>query len=254
VEQTAEKSRDPKSQPSSTRPKPPKIVEKHEHIQGRGIISSLSLGLTDGVITNVAFLAGFAGAVNNLSFIQFAGIAAMIAGSVSMFFGGLNASRSEQDLFKADLTREASEIELEPEEERLELMNFYMQKGLTKEESEIVVRRVTTNKEKWLEDILMHELHIHEEKLENPLKIAGVIGLAFFIGALVPLLCYFIVPNRFNSILISVATSLIFLFVVGGWKGHLSSRKFWRAGTEMFLIGAAASALLYLIGSLLVFV
>ena len=230
-----------------------KIVEKHKHIPARGLISRLALGLTDGVVTNVAFLAGFAGAIQSLQFIRLAGIASMLAGGVSMFFGGLSAARADEDLFREDSRRELNEIESEPEEERQELKSFYLGKGLTSEESDIVVRRITADKKRWLEDLLMHELHLHKEELENPVKIAAVIGFAFLAGAFVPLCGYLLANQRSLAIELSVGFSLIFLFLSGGWKGRLSGRKFLRAGFEMFLIGAAASILLFLIGSLLVF-
>ncbi|MDA4129760.1 MAG: VIT1/CCC1 transporter family protein [Thaumarchaeota archaeon] len=231
-----------------------KIEEKHKHIPGRGLIGNLALGLTDGVITNVAFLAGFAGANQGIAIIRFAGYASMLAGAVSMFFSGLNASRAEHDLFKADANRELLEIEQEPDEEKQELKNIYIEKGLTAKESEIVVRRISSDKQKWLDDLLIHEIHVSREELEHPLKMASVIGLSFLIGALVPLLGYLFSIDRVVSIATSVILSLVFLFFVGGWKGRLVERKFWRAGLEMLLIGVAASSLLFLIGYVLVFV
>lgn len=231
-----------------------KIEEKHKHIPARGLISNLLLGLTDGVVTNVAFLAGFAGAVQSLEFIRLAGFASMLAGAISMFFGGLSAARANQDLFKADSRRELNEIESEPDEERQELKEFYLDKGLTQEESEIVVNRITSDKKRWLDDLLMHELHLHREELENPIKVATVIGAAFLLGAIVPLIGYLLTPQKTLGIELSVSFSLVFLFLVGGWKGRLSGRKFLTAGIEMFLIGAGASALLFLIGSLFTFV
>lgn len=235
----------------SSRGQPDKEV--HQHIHGRGVIRDIMLGLSDGVITNVAFLAGFSGAVQSIEIIRFAGISAMLAGAVSMFFGGLIAARSERDMFRADSIRESTEIETEPDEERSELKTFYLQKGLTDEESETVVSRITSDRKKWLEDLLMHELHIHETKLERPLKTAAVIGLSFLFGALIPLISYLWINMISTAILSSVASSLVFLFVVGGWKGKLSGRRFSAAGLEMLLIGAAAAAMLFLIGSLLVF-
>lgn len=212
------------------------------------------LGLSDGVITNLAFLAGFSGAIQNLDVIRVAGMAAMLAGGVSMFFGGLVAARSENDLFRADSFRESKEIEQEPEEERTELKNFYLEKGLSEEESNLVISRITANKKKWLEDLLMHELHIHESKLERPLKVAMIIGLSFVAGAFVPLSGFIISATKFGAIVASVVVSLIFLFLAGGWKGRVSGRRFWVAGLEMLLIGACAATLLYIIGSLSAFV
>ncbi|MDG6906079.1 MAG: VIT1/CCC1 transporter family protein [Nitrososphaerota archaeon] len=231
-----------------------KSEEKHHHIRGRGTIRDLMLGLSDGVVTNVAFLSGFSGAIENLHVIRLAGAAAMMAGAISMFFGGLVAARSENDLFRADAKRESEEINLEPEEEKQELKTFYMEKGLTEQESDIVLKRITSNKAKWLEDLLMHELHIHQEKRERPIRVASIIGLSFLIGAFVPLLGFLVSNDRFFAIVVSALMSLFFLFITGSVKGRISGRRFWAAGFEMLLIGGCAAALLYLIGSFTAFV
>jgi VIT1/CCC1 family predicted Fe2+/Mn2+ transporter len=97
------------------------------------------------------------------------------------------SARSEHDLFKADSSREAYEMEHEPDEEKWELKWIYMDKGLTEQEADMVVSRLLTNKEKFLEDMLMNELHVHEHNLQNPYKLGAVIGLSFLIGSFVPL-------------------------------------------------------------------
>lgn len=238
---------------ATTAPPSRGIQEKHPHIRGRGIVSSFALGLSDGVVTNLAFLAGFSGAVNNLEIIKLAGVASMFAGAVSMFFGGLIAGRTERDLFRADSAREAYEIDTEPEEEKAELERFYREKGLSKDESDIVVKRIASNRKKWLEDMLMHELSINEARLEDPLKVALAIGFSFLLGAVIPLIPYLFFSEKFVAIIFSVYISLFFLFLAGGWKGNLSNRRFWRAGVEMLLVGAVATAILYVIGSLITF-
>jgi vacuolar iron transporter family protein len=227
--------------------------ELHAHIRGRGIISNIALSLSDGLVTNLAFLTGLAGGAASLEVIRFAGFTVMIAGAVSMFFGGLVAARSENDLFKADAMREMSEIEQEPEEEKSELKSFYLQKGLTSEEADIVVKRITSDKRKWLDDLLVHELHIHHESLENPFKSALAMGFAFLAGALVPLAIYLVLLSKSVALIPSVLISLAFLFAAGAWKGKISNRSALRSGLEMLAIGAAASALLYVIGLLIGF-
>lgn len=214
----------------------------------------MALGISDGLVTNIAFLAGFAGAGSIIATIRLAGVAAMIAGAVSMFFGGILAGRSERDLFAADSKREASEIESEPDEERQELRGYYLRKGLTKEEADAVVGRITVDKQKWLEDILVHELHIHEAVLENPYKMGGAIGLSFLLGAFVPLIPYLIFATIGSAVYASILLSLLFLFVVGLWKGMIVKKNKIRNGLEMLLVGVIASMLLYGIGHLLVFV
>ena len=228
--------------------------EKHKHIQARNYIADSALGLSDGLITNLSFLTGFSGAISSIALIRVAGIAAMLAGSVSMFFGGLLATRSHIDLYHADSKREGYEIAHEPEEERRELKNFYLEKGLTEAEAKTVVDRVTSNKEKWLEDMLIHELHLHKSELGNPYKKGVIIGFSFLVGSLVPLLPYLLLTLKDYSVLASLSTSLLFLFVVGAWKGRIVGKNIWRSGIEMLSVGVAGSILLYAIGIALFFV
>jgi vacuolar iron transporter family protein len=229
-------------------------VERHPHIAGRGLISASALGLADGLVTNLAFLTGFSGAVSSDSLIRFAGLAAMLAGSVSMFFGGILSARSEHDLFRADSTREAYEMEHETDEEKAELKRIYMDKGLTEEEAGMVVERLLTNKEKFLEDMLTNELHVHEHNLQNPYKLGAVIGLSFLLGSFVPLAPYYAVSAKSSALVVSVAVSLTFLFAAGEWKGRIVKRKPLRSGLETLAIGAVAAGILFLIGSAFTFV
>src|SRR6266571_260222 len=209
--------------------------ERHKHIRARGYIGSSALGISDGLLTNLVFLSGFAGAI-------------------SVSFAGFLAQRSEYDLYHADARREAGEIEQEPEEEKSELRKFYIAKGLNQDEAEKIVEKISANKEKFLEDILMHELHVHETRLENPIKMGGVIGLSFLVGALIPLAPFIILPTKNSSILAAALIAPLFLFGVGVWRGRIVGRKIWRSGLETLIIGVAASAVLYLIGTALVFV
>jgi vacuolar iron transporter family protein len=232
----------------------PKYQEKHKHIQGRGLISSAALGLTDGLVTNLSFLTGLGGAVSGIDLIRIAGLAAMIAGAVSMFFGGILGARSEYDLFKADSDREAYEIDHEREEEIMELKSLYREKGLTEAEANMVVARVSSDRERFLEDMLANELHIHRAELQSPYRVGAVIGLSFLLGALMPLLPYYAFSAREYAVAGSVILSLVFLFAAGSWKGRIAKRTYWKSGLETLLIGAAATALLYVIGTLVGFV
>jgi len=229
-------------------------AELHEHIRGRAWIADMALGLSDGMITSLSFLTGFAGAIGSLQLIKVAGAAAMLAGSVSMFFGGFMATRADYDLFEADSDREAYEIAHEPEEERRELKEFYLRKGLTEDETETVVKRITSNRESWLEDMLLHELHLHRGELGAPLNVGCVLGASFMLGAFVPLLPYLLFASKLPAVLTSLIGSLIFLFAVGALRGNIAKKNIWKRGAETLLIGITGSAILYIIGIFLSFV
>ncbi len=204
-------------------------------------------------MTNLAFLSGFAAVESNIHLVRIAGAASMLAGAISMLFSGILAGRSEYELFQADKKREASEIEEEPEEEKGELRGFYIAKGLTSEEAEKIVGRIASNKEKFLEDILMHELHVHQTRLPNPIKMGGVIGLSFLVGALIPLVPFLFIQESTAALAVSALISPLFLFTVGAWKGRVVRRKLWKSGLETLLIGVAAAGILYLIGGVIGF-
>ena len=229
-------------------------LEKHPHIRGRHLIADSALGLSDGLITNLSFLTGFSGATSNIGLIRLAGLAAMIAGAVSMFFGGILAARSEKDMYLADLRREAYEIKYEPEEERRELTSFYRNMGVSEAEAEVIVKKITANPKSWLEDMLIHELHIHKAELRSQYEKGGTTGISFLIGALVPLLPYCLFAFKGESLMISLLTSLSFLVIIGVWKGKITEKNVWRSGIEMLAVGIVGSTILYIIGIFLGFV
>jgi predicted membrane protein (TIGR00267 family) len=102
--------------------------------------------------------------------------------------------------------------------------------------------------------MLANELHIHRSHLEKPYKVGLVIGLSFLVGALVPLLPYYITTEKTISVVASVIFSLAFLFGAGAWKGRIVGREIWRSGLETLLVGALAGAILFAIGTASTFV
>src|SRR2546428_13970466 len=68
--------------------------ERHKHIRARGYIGSSALGISDGLLTNLVFLSGFAGAIYDIQTIRQEGNASVIAGAIYMYFAGLLTSRS----------------------------------------------------------------------------------------------------------------------------------------------------------------
>lgn len=222
--------------------------EIHKHIRARSYIGSSALGVSDGLVTNFAFLSGFAAATSDIVAIRIAGVASMLAGAISMFFAGIIAGRSEYELYEADAKREAGEIEEEPDEEKEELRRFYLAKGLTSDQARIVVEQISSDKSKFLEDILMHELHVHRTKLPDPIKVGGVIGLSFLVGGLIPLVPFLLIATKIDSLIVAGLVSPIFLFSVGAWRGVAVGRRFWKTGLETLAIGLVAALVLYLIG------
>jgi VIT1/CCC1 family predicted Fe2+/Mn2+ transporter len=226
--------------------------ERHPHIRGRGIIGPIVLGGSDGIIENMALTSALNGAGLDFGTILLAGASFAIAGAVSMFFGNYLSARSELDTLRMDIERERMEIETEPEEERRELEDLLRQEGYGEREIDVILNRVTEDKELWLRAQLRHELHLHTEDVTfNPLSRAAPAGLVFLFGALIPLVPYLTPVQHFAALILSLSLSLTALFALGFTKLVTFRHTSVRNGIEMAIIGGVAALLLYGVGRIL---
>ena len=110
------------------------LEREEEHIVGGGKIRSAILGLNDGLISTFTLLVGVAAASfaggGGTSIIILTGIAAMVSGSISMGLGEYVSSKSEYNYIRNEIKKERAEIELFPDEEKLEVRNYFEKMGL----------------------------------------------------------------------------------------------------------------------------
>lgn len=155
------------------------------------------------------------------------------------------------DALRIDMEREMMEIETEPEEERRELEELLKKEGYAQREVDVIMNRLTKNKEMWLRAQLMHELHLHLEDLRSgPMGRAAAAGVAFFLLALVSLVPYLSGLTRVSALIPSAALSLTALFILGS-KVFTLRHVTLRSGVESVAIGTLAAVLLYGFGLLL---
>ena len=128
----------------------------------------------------------------------------------------------EIDLFDADYKRELYEIENEPEEERQEMIEFYSKKGLSKADTRRIVSSITKSKTKWLEDMLLNEVHVHKDELGSPIQAGATMGLACLVGGFVPLAPYVFVGSLPTAITTSIIIAYSSLFIIGSIKGKMT--------------------------------
>jgi VIT1/CCC1 family predicted Fe2+/Mn2+ transporter len=227
-------------------------TEKHPHLPGRKIIDRIVLGGTDGIIESLAATAGLNGARQPFSIILVAGLAFAIAGAVSMFASNFLSRRTERESIKMDIEREKLEIETEPEEEKRELENLLKTEGYNEKEVDVIMKRVTRDKDMWLRVQLRHELNLDADELESSsIRKSFPPGLAFFAGALVPLIPYLSPFQSTIALLVSVGFSLVALFIMGSTKFLTVGKVNVASGLEMTLVGAGAAALLFTVGRLI---
>lgn len=227
----------------------PRIYEEEAwHSPSGRLVREVVFGINDGVISTVSFLFGVVGAFASHQVVLISGLAEVLAGTVSMFFGGYLSTKSQQEFFEHEIAREKREIEETPARERDEIRRIYGAKGFRDEkELDLVVERITADKKIWLKCMMEEELGLILESMDSPFKVGTVIGASFLVGGFIPL-----VPFIFLDTPSALKTSLVFtgaaLFLLGGIKTTITRRSWIRSGLEVLFIGIFAATAGYLIG------
>ena len=138
-------------------------------------------GAQDGLVSTLALVTAVAAAVtgDSNSFILVAGLAGALAGMISMATGAFLGSRAEEDLKRAEIAKEARELEEHPAEELAELVSLYQREGLSLREARGLADKVSEDKDLWLRTLLEKELGISPEMTSNAMKDALTMGAAF---------------------------------------------------------------------------
>jgi len=213
-------------------------------------IREVVFGMQDGLVSTVAVAASIMAATAHRPIVFIAGLTTAMAGTIAMSTGSYLASKAEKDLHSAEIEKEARELATHPEEEMAELIELYLQEGLTMEESEKMAERVASDRKLWLKTLTEKELGLAPEDLASPTKDALTMGISFMLGALVPLVPYIFI-GAMPVIVVSIAVTVATLFVVGLVKARVTGKHPLRAGLEVMLIGTASGVLGYLIGAVL---
>lgn len=206
------------------------------------------LGANDGIVSIAALVVGVAAATSDLGPIIVAGVAGIVAGSLSMALGEYVSVHSQRDSEASLIARERKELLEQPEEELLELADIYEAKGLSKETALLVASELTEH-----DAFAAHldaELGIDERTLTNPWHAALSSAVSFLAGALLPMLAITLTPEELRIPLTFVA-SIIALALTGGIGAYLGQATMLKPVVRMIIGGSLALALTWLIGHLL---
>jgi VIT1/CCC1 family predicted Fe2+/Mn2+ transporter len=143
------------------------------------------LGANDGIMSTSGLILGVAGATSDRNQILVAGVAAVVAGSISMAGGEYTSVSAQKDSEKAALSVERKELKENPEGELRELQWFYEQKGMSSEVARQVAIELTEKDA--LKAHAEAELGIDSEHHVSPGQAALSSFVAFAAGGMLPL-------------------------------------------------------------------
>jgi VIT1/CCC1 family predicted Fe2+/Mn2+ transporter/rubrerythrin len=221
------------------------------HVRGGGWIGQAIYGVNDGLGAAFGVVSGVAGATAvKGNWILLSGFATMLASALSMGSGAYLATKSEREVYEAEMEREKKEIEENPEEEREELQLIYQLKGFTEEEAKSMVQRLAAQPDQMLKTLAHEELGLSEQSFPNEWKSAVSAMLSTAVGASIPVIP-FIFSSGVQALVISFVVSTLAHFAVGASKVIVTGRSWLKSGTEMTLIGIGEAAITYAIGMLI---
>jgi len=224
-------------------------AEKRRLFERLSSIREIVFGVQDGVLTTAGVLCGLSGAVSQHSQVALAALASTAAGALSMAAGAYLGARAETEVLRAELDLVRVEAAAKPYTVQEGLLDELCKEGLSRETAFRVVRLLSTAPKALASTAEAKMFGLSGPILGNPALDGLVMGIAFLVGAVVPLLPYMLITiPRYDLGGALVATALT-LFGVGyfeGWLAHRSDR--WRSGIRFLAIAMSAAAAGYLIG------
>ena len=227
-------------------------LEKGERWHKKIGIKEIVFGFQDNSIAILALLAGVIGGSLQRGQILLAGLAAVIAGAISVAIGDYVSSKSEVEYFESEISRENLEIQDNSPVEREEVRQIYMKKAqFTESELSSIENRITSDKKAWLDTMAKEELGIVRERFVHPLKVALIMMVAETVGGLVPLSPLLFTQNIMTGFIAAIIVTFASLFAIGVWKTTFTGKNKLFSGVEMIVAGVIATVIPYLIGSYL---
>ena len=224
---------------------------RHRAASGGNALRAAVLGANDGPLSNFSLVMGVIGAAFSSQTILITGLAGLLAGSDSMAMGEWISVQTSRELYGRQIRIEEQEIEEVPAEEEEELALIYEAKGLPKDQARSLAARLTADRKSALDTLSREELGIDPEELGGSARGAAVSSYVLFaVGAIVPVFPFLFLTG-WPAIATSALASVVGLFILGAATTLFTGRSVLLAGSRQVLVGAAAAALTYVLGTLL---
>jgi len=223
------------------------IGHTHRDVSG-GWLRPAVFGAMDGLVTNIALVAGVGGAGAGRDVIVLSGVAGLIAGAFSMALGEYASVQTQNESVRAEVAVERAEIKRNPVAEQAELVDMYVEMGLTRDTAERVAKEVHADEELAVKVHITQELGVDPDEAPSPWVAGASSFLCFSIGALFPLLPYLL---GFDSLMAGLGVGALGLVVAGSISAGFTARPWWFGGLRQLGFGVIAAGATYIVGTLI---
>jgi len=221
---------------------------EERHRTGRiGWLRAAVLGANDGIVSTASLVLGVAAAHATHSNVLVAGVAGLVAGSMSMAAGEYVSVHSQADSEQAALDLERAELAADDKGEHAELTGIYVARGLDPSLARQVAVQLMAHDA--LGAHARDELGISDAFRARPIQAALASAASFAVGAALPLVIIVLAPAARLIPLVS-GTSLLFLALLGGLAARVGGAGVWKGALRVTFWGALAMAITAGVGAL----
>lgn len=221
----------------------------HRSVAG-GLARAAVFGISDGLVSNVSLVIGFAGSGVDSTVVRLAGLAGAIAGGASMAAGEWISVSAQNELVTRELEIERRELRVNTAAETHELAKIYEGHGIEPERAAAAAADVMREPEAALAVHMREELGVDPGTLPSAFYAAALSLVCFLFGAMLPVLPWFGSEGA-GAKFASIAIGVVSAGVVGTVVGRFAERnQLWTAARQIIIL-LVACGVTYLIGSLL---
>ena len=220
------------------------VGHTHADVSGGALRASV-FGAMDGLVTNIALVAGVGAAGATPHFIVLTGLAGLVAGAFSMAMGEYTSVRTQNEQVDREWEKEAAEISENSEAEERELAMMFAEMGMSESTAALAARDVHSDPQQAALVHVTQELGLDPREKPSP-KVAAVSSfVTFSLGAIVPLLPFLL---GFTSLLAGLALGGLGLLIAGGLASLATTLPWWLSAVRQLGFGAVAAGATYLVG------
>jgi len=230
--------------------------EAHSLGQTQEFIKQIVYGGNDGIVTTFAIVAGFAGAaadgvaqIGGLAVLVF-GLANLFADAVSMGLGEFLSARSQHDLYRSRHESELREIQLNPEQERMELFEILRQRGLPAGEADTTTAILSRHPRIMADLMMTYEFGMQDPDEDSPALNGLFTFLSFVFFGAIPLVPYFLLEPTDTAFALSVIATFFALIGLGLLRWSATRERIIRSVGETVLVGAVCAIVAFMVGSI----
>ena len=226
-------------------------LEGRHRAAGGNALRAAVLGANDGLVSNLSLVMGVSGAALSNTAILITGFAGLLAGAISMALGEWLSVQSSRELYEHQIGIERAEIASAPQEEAEELALIYQARGIEAGQARAMAQQIMQDPAGALDTLAREELSVNPEELGGSAWEAAITSFVLFsLGAIIPVFPYIFLEGT-TAVAVSVACSMVGLFVIGAGITLFTGRSVLYSGLRQMGFGLVAAAITYGIGRLI---